>query len=582
MGAINDVFTHNVISFQKIEEILTILIENNENKSKNIKALQDVGLLKEYTYIKNNKSSYELTNFSKLKKTVKSYTNTAKLKENFEEWAKFFFNINNEDLKSVQKFQKKMENLKKDSLSKAFFRNNLKKYLLKNKSFHALINYGIPLNFREFIWFLAIEVKYAGHKCFNFEEEQKEYNSYLKTVQKNSQIEKDLNRTFINQIDQTNKNIHILRNVLNCINLYNKGYCQGMNFIVGFLLKLTNFDEVKTFYIFKNLLPEIKGYFEDDFPLLKKNISIFENYFKDINPNLYKHFNKNEIYNELWVGKWMQTLFTLSLPFEEVCQIWDILIIKGFDFIIYISLAIINSYEKQLLELNDSSDILAYLKDALNPENTSLIYKVQLEQEEKYFIPLNHILSKASQIKDGNSNTFVEKRPSDNNLTRFSNILKNENININNEYDSSSTKGSENSIRHTLSSKSSSCFSSSNDSNNQSFSNSSISINTNNNVNILKNNLCNSGFEQKNKSSIKKSSFFSSKNIAISNVNVNNNFVKNEIKRRSVNLNANYLGNSLINHNYPIITGQCIYYNNMNYNITDNRTQYTNFLTYYA
>ena len=585
MGAINDAFTQSIISFQKIEEMLSILIEHTVNKSQNIKALQDVGLLKEYSYIKTNKSSNELTNFSKSKKAIKSYTNSAKLIENFEEWTKFFFNINSEDLESAQKFQKKIENLKKNSLSLAFFRNNLKKYLFKNKSFHALINYGIPLNFREFVWLLSIEVKYASHKCFNYEEEQKEYNSYLKNVHTYSQIEKDLNRTFINRIDQTNRNMNILRNVLNCINLYNKGYCQGMNFIVGFLLKLTNFDEVKTFYIFKNILPDIKGYFEDDFPLLKKNLSIFENYFKEINPNLYKHFKKNEIYNEFWVGKWFQTLFTLSLPFEEVCHIWDTLIIKGFDFIIYISLAIIDSYEKELLGLNDSSDILGYLKDALNPENTTLIYKGQLEQEENYFIPLNHILYKASiiekKIKDSNSNTFAEKRGSDNNLTRFSNILKKEKININNEYDSSSTKGSENSIRHTLSSKSSSGFSSSNGNNNQNLLNNSISINTQNNINNLKNNLCNSRFEQMNKPSIKKSSFFSSKNLDISN---DNKVVKNgELKRRSANLNANCLGNSFINHNYPIQTGQCIYYNNnMNYNIIDNRPQYAKFLAYYA
>ena len=51
---------------------------------------------------------------------------------------------------------------------------------------------------------------------------------------------------------------------------YNNGYCQGMNFIVGFLLKQTKFDEIKTYYILKSILPDIKGLFEVDFPLLKK------------------------------------------------------------------------------------------------------------------------------------------------------------------------------------------------------------------------------------------------------------------------------------------------------------------------
>ena len=26
--------------------------------------------------------------------------------------------------------------------------------------------------------------------------------------------------------------------------------------------------------------------------------------------------------NEIWVGKWIQTLFTVNLPFNEACHIW--------------------------------------------------------------------------------------------------------------------------------------------------------------------------------------------------------------------------------------------------------------------
>ena len=48
------------------------------------------------------------------------------------------------------------------------------------------------------------------------------------------------------------------------------GYCQGMNFVIGFFLKLSNFDEIKSYYYTKNIFPKIKGYFEQGFPLLKK------------------------------------------------------------------------------------------------------------------------------------------------------------------------------------------------------------------------------------------------------------------------------------------------------------------------
>ena len=110
----------------------------------------------------------------------------------------------------------------------------------------------------------------SNNKCYNFEKEEKIYNFYLRNDTKNRQIEKDLNWTFINVNVQTTKNIQILRNVLNCINKYNNRYVQGMNFIVGFLLKLTNFDEVQIFYIFINTANKL------DTDLFEKFIYIYE------------------------------------------------------------------------------------------------------------------------------------------------------------------------------------------------------------------------------------------------------------------------------------------------------------------
>ena len=51
-----------------------------------------------------------------------------------------------------------------------------------------------------------------------------------------------------------------------------------MNYIARFLLEISNFDEVQTFYIYKNILSDINGYFEEDFPFLKKNVVIIGKY----------------------------------------------------------------------------------------------------------------------------------------------------------------------------------------------------------------------------------------------------------------------------------------------------------------
>ena len=82
--------------------------------------------------------------------------------------------------------------------------------------------------------------------------------------------------------------------------------------------------------------------------------------------------------DELWIGKWLQTLFTINFPYEETCYIWDALLVYGMDFIIPISLSILSFIEKKLLKLNDSSDILSFLQETFNPSanfKKKILYK---------------------------------------------------------------------------------------------------------------------------------------------------------------------------------------------------------------
>ena len=187
------------------------------------------------------------------------------------------------------------------------------------------------------------------------------------------------------------------------------GYCQGLNFIVAFLLKALDFDEIMTFYILKNILPLISGYFENGFPLLQKNKEIFLELFKELYPDLNAHFMKNDVFSEFWISRWLQTLFTLSLDFNELCPIWDLFLIKGFDFSIYISLAIVQILEKNLLKLNDSSDILSCFKNFMNPEK-----KYSRKSEEKNIIPLSKLIEKALHIEEKIKNHLLLKKISTN------------------------------------------------------------------------------------------------------------------------------------------------------------------------
>jgi hypothetical protein len=187
----------------------------------------------------------------------------------------------------------------------------------------------------------------------------------------------------------------MLYNILYTIPSLDKeiGYCQGLNFIASFLLKVTFYNEIDCFYLLIYVLERIRGFFIQGFPLLKLNMYIFNYLFKKLFPKLFNHFNKLEIPNEIWISKWMQTLFILNLPFNELCRIWDCLFVFGLDFFITISLSIMHYFENDLLEFKDSTEVIYYLKECLNPKKYENIYK----DFDKRIITLDKIINKAEK-----------------------------------------------------------------------------------------------------------------------------------------------------------------------------------------
>ena len=355
MGSINDAFIPKENSFKKLERALNFVLSHEQKKSQNLIILKEIGLANHYSFILDFDPSKSLIYFSKNNKSIKNYIKMKKLKSNFVKWAQFLFNINDEDLNSAPYYNQKIESLRKTEFNKSFFQENVIKNLIQKKSGINLLKYGIPKYLRGFIWEIIIAEKYSNYEYYEPKEEQYEYYSFLKKIKKENitnQIDKDLTRTFPDLKDQTAKNLEILKNLLiYSSSLIKDGYCQGLNFIVGFLLKVTNFDEIKTYYFLKNILPHLKGYFENGFPLLKKNKNLFHKLFNKLFPKLNKHFNNKDVFSQFWLGKWLQTLFILYFPFDECCYIWDLLLIKGFDFSIYVCLTIIYYLEKYIISI---------------------------------------------------------------------------------------------------------------------------------------------------------------------------------------------------------------------------------------
>jgi hypothetical protein len=84
-------------------------------------------------------------------------------------------------------------------------------------------------------------------------------------------------------------------NILSAYSVYNEkvGYCQSMNFIVGFILLMCGGDEVEAFWLFSSLsetpihCPDepvfdgLKGFYKKNFPLLQLYFYQFEYIFEE-------------------------------------------------------------------------------------------------------------------------------------------------------------------------------------------------------------------------------------------------------------------------------------------------------------
>jgi hypothetical protein len=188
-----------------------------------------------------------------------------------------------------------------------------------------------------------------------------------------NQIKRDLNRTLselspYNIEEAQNVLYRILRAFAN--NDTEVAYCQGMNFIAGFLLIMSDFNELETFYMMLALFSEtfesnlaIRGFFSENFPMLKVYLYIFNHFFEKRMPELKAHFVKLEVPDEIWIAKWFQTLYSIALPVNILMRVWDCIMACGLEFIITLSLVLLKQLEGDLMKHNDSFDISDYFKE---------------------------------------------------------------------------------------------------------------------------------------------------------------------------------------------------------------------------
>ena len=122
----------------------------------------------------------------------------------------------------------------------------------------------------------------------------------------------------------------------------------------------------------------------EDFTLLFNFNKKFNELFKQRNPVLRENFENSGINEFLWFSKWFQTLFTYHFDLYITIRLWDIILVKGIDSIIHISLHIIDYYKDKILHLKEIDEIMKEIDKVytINDETMKMLLFVQNKMKE--------------------------------------------------------------------------------------------------------------------------------------------------------------------------------------------------------
>eukprot|EP00442_Polarella_glacialis_P017322 CAMPEP_0115060750 /NCGR_PEP_ID=MMETSP0227-20121206/7628_1 /TAXON_ID=89957 /ORGANISM="Polarella glacialis, Strain CCMP 1383" /LENGTH=882 /DNA_ID=CAMNT_0002445981 /DNA_START=136 /DNA_END=2784 /DNA_ORIENTATION=- len=176
-------------------------------------------------------------------------------------------------------------------------------------------------------------------------------------------IDKDLDRTFpgVEEFDEAMKQdlAQVLRGFAS---LFPKvGYCQGMNFVAGFLLLAASGSPEgrdgsgaaakDAFFLLVQMMVKYRAnlLFCEGLPLLKLHTFQFRVLLQKLFPDVHLHFVENQITAELYLTKWILTMFTQTLPYPSAARIWDLIVCDGLQALVLVALATVKLLKPRLL-----------------------------------------------------------------------------------------------------------------------------------------------------------------------------------------------------------------------------------------
>ncbi|XP_045833984.1 growth hormone-regulated TBC protein 1 isoform X5 [Meles meles] len=178
----------------------------------------------------------------------------------------------------------------------------------------------------------------------------------------------DMNRTFPDNVKFRKSADPCLQttlyNVLLAYGRHNQGvgYCQGMNFVAGYLILVTKSEE-ESFWLLDALVGRIlPDYYSPAMLGLQTDQEVLGELVRTKLPAVAALMDGHGVLWPLVVSRWFICLFVDILPVETVLRIWDCLFNEGSKIIFRVALTLIKQHQAFILEATSVVDICERFK----------------------------------------------------------------------------------------------------------------------------------------------------------------------------------------------------------------------------
>lgn len=165
-------------------------------------------------------------------------------------------------------------------------------------------------------------------------------------------VMKDIKRTYVVEDLEMEQRLY---NVLVAL-AYVKpsiGYCQGLNFIAGALLKVLG-SEASTFWTLLGMMRrfDLENMFVPGVPDLQLREYQFNYYIRYFHADLYAHFIREGVTGGIITSKWLLALYSSYLPQSTLEHVWDCFIAAGWKAIFKVGLAMLKDTKTIFMHSN--------------------------------------------------------------------------------------------------------------------------------------------------------------------------------------------------------------------------------------